>query len=110
MNLSVGMPYLQYLGLDRPGWEIIGGELTCPNETSPHTWDTILYTIPLQIAHISLSEQCMTGRCSDREIWVSVKFTRNFPKMLCIDHITHLSNARLWFWPNWALSGDYAFT
>jgi len=47
----------------------IGGELTCPNGTRPHTWGTILCTIPLHIPykspHISLLQ---TVR--DREIWM----------------------------------------
>ena len=61
------MPYLQYLGL--------GGDSRCPDGTSPHTWGTILRTIPLKIPHISLS--CTV---CDREIWVSVEFTKIFPK------------------------------
>ena len=54
-------------------WEI-GGELTCPNGTSPHTWGTILHTIPLHISYkYSISpccRQCVTGRygCLDATI------------------------------------------
>ena len=50
-----------------PGaWWEIGGELTCPNEVSPHTWGTILRTILLHIPYkypISpCCGQCVTAR------------------------------------------------
>ena len=47
-------------------WQGKGGELTCPNGTSPHTWATILRTIPLHIHYKYLIStccaQCVTGR------------------------------------------------
>ena len=39
----------------------IGGELTCPNGTSPHTWGT-LYIYCLQIPTSPCCAQCVTGR------------------------------------------------
>ena len=54
--------------------------MTCPNGTSPHTWGTILRTIPLHIPYkYPISLLCTV---CDREIWVCVEFMKNFPMTL----------------------------
>ena len=68
--------------IPRAQWKI-GGELTCPNETSPHTWSTILHTIPLMNTPYTYPccGQCVTGRygCLDVTILPRYPPTANPP-------------------------------
>ena len=63
------MPYLQFLGLDG---RYIGGELTYPNRTSPHTWGTNLHTVPQQYTISPCHAQRYMGICGIHEEFQNV--------------------------------------
>ena len=60
-------------------WQSKGGELTCPNATSLHTWGTILLPFP----YISLTNAPYLPVVHSvwQEDMVSVEFTKNFPEI-----------------------------
>ena len=68
---------LRSIDVTKARWEI-GGELTCPNWTSPHVWGTILHTIPLHISYKYLISPCcgqwVTGRYGCLDVTILTKY------------------------------------